>query len=253
MRIEAVTVCVNYADFLARTLPTVRSQVDAMAVVTAPFDADTARLAAGHGCSVLATDAFYRGDAFNKGRALEEFFASDVFELGGWVLVVDADIALPPTARAVIERMVLQPDTLYGASRLACPTSADWDCIGAEQGAWHVDHLQPFPVRAELAGFFHLFRPGAMKRPWYPTDWGHAGGQDSVFEQRWPKQRKERLPIATVHLGDHRANWFGRVTPRWDGGECGGPGEARIREAGRHYTQVRKDGVRAIDAREGRL
>lgn len=44
MRIEAITVSVNYDDFLAETLPLNRPLFDDMIVVTTPEDVETQRI-----------------------------------------------------------------------------------------------------------------------------------------------------------------------------------------------------------------
>jgi hypothetical protein len=74
MFIEAVTVCVGYADFLAETLRANRPHLDRLIIVTSPDDHDTLDLCHDHNLEVIVTRDFYRGgDVFNKGRAIERF------------------------------------------------------------------------------------------------------------------------------------------------------------------------------------
>ena len=59
MRIEAVTVCVDYADFLECTLPSIRAAVDDLVVVTAPADRRTRELCRREDVNAVVTTAMH--------------------------------------------------------------------------------------------------------------------------------------------------------------------------------------------------
>jgi GTP:adenosylcobinamide-phosphate guanylyltransferase len=58
MRVEAVSVCVNYADFLEHTIDSVLAVVDDWVIVTTDSDKDTQRLCKQRGVRCVVTDAF---------------------------------------------------------------------------------------------------------------------------------------------------------------------------------------------------
>ncbi len=213
MDIKAITVCVGYDDFLRLTLPRLVLHVTKVLVVTTPGDVRTHALAAEYPdqVEIYKTDAFYRnGASFNKGLAMEEGF--DFLGRDGWILILDSDIVLP----AVLPPLTLTVGKLYTPSRRILSNAAidglkDVNTIDVEQ----------LPVRQESGnfGYFQLFNaadPVIQQQPWYGIDWVHAGGCDSVFQKRWAKQNRLRMPFHVVHLGDPDNNWFGRSTPRVD-------------------------------------
>lgn len=209
---KAITVCVEYDDLLAISLPENARHFDRMLVVTSPTDHATT-LVANSFENVLAyhTDAFYRrGADFNKGLALEEGF--NVLGRDGWICILDADTVLPRD----VDFSMLEIGKLYCPKRriLTDPTQwsrgLDWSTL-------------PTPPVIEHAGYCQIFHADdpIIKglRPWYGTNWRHAGGCDSDFHQHWPPSRKIWLPWEVLHLGPHGKNWYGRYTARLDGSE----------------------------------
>jgi len=86
------------------------------------------------------------------------------------------------------------------------------------------DHLpqepywKQFPLhkqQVEWAGYTQIFH-GSDKHlstaPWHQTNWKHAGGGDSFFQQKWSTAEKLRPPFEVLHLGHDGRNWCGRVT-----------------------------------------
>lgn len=213
---KVVTVCVDYSDFLSLTLPRNARHFDLVVVVSTPQDHATAAVVRSVPNALLyTTGAFYEGGAaFNKGAALESAF--DLLGRGdglGWFAVIDADTAMPER----IDWPELNPQCLYSPLRrmmvdLPSPPALPPD------GEWSRWPLHP--QRREWAGFFQLAHADAvplLPRPWYPTDWRHAGGCDSEFQAKWPQGRKVRLPFEVLHLGPAGVNWMGRSSPGADG------------------------------------
>jgi len=204
---NALTVSVNYDDLLAITLPRMAAVFDRVCVVTDLHDYDTLLIAESHD-NVFAhqTDAFTRnGATFNKGLAQEE--GLDILGRRGWICCIDSDILLPKS----IHFGDLEPGCLYGAKRRLCDEPQRW------MEPWD---QWPIILDSELGGFLHVFHADdkVLKRqPWYGIDWRHAGGCDSQFEARWPRNRKVRLPLEVLHLGPLKLNWWGRQSARMDG------------------------------------
>lgn len=207
--IRGILVCVEYDDLLEITLASNLQHLDEVLVVTAPADTQTqALVAATPRARLHVTDAFYRqGAEFNKGLALEEGF--DALGREGWILVLDADILLPPQLHWP-ER---DPQQLYGARRRMLDDvtrwspSLDWATL-------------PIGSNPAIVGYFQLFHAAAAvlaSLPWYATNWRHCGGSDDDFRCRWPEARQSHLPFHVLHLGPQFHNWCGRTSPRIDG------------------------------------
>lgn len=222
MGIKAITICVDYDDFLRLTLPRTLQHVDKFLIVTSNADTRTQQLAAEYGVDCFTTDAFYEdGAAFNKGRAMEQGF--DVLGRDGWILILDADIVLPKQ----LPPLDLQIGKMYTPRRRILSN------VDGMSSLPDIPDVQ-IPIRVEHGnfGYFQLFHADdpavRTRRPWYQTDWIHAGGADSVFEKFWRPQNKSGLPFEVIHLGDPDQNWFGRVRPRIDTGEVAD--EAGVRQ-----------------------
>jgi hypothetical protein len=201
MEVRALTVCVNYADFLALSIKRWMSGLTSLTVVTDLNDMATEELCSKHGAQLFRTNAFTRnGGIFNKGAAMEEGRQSFPFE--GWILFFDADVIPPRDWKERIESARPRPGNLYGCRRVECPDISRIDD----------PHLPPAPHDVPGVGFFQLFHasdPVVQKTPLLDTHWIHAGNYDSAFLHLWPRQKRTELPLRLVHTGS-RDNWFGR-------------------------------------------
>jgi len=216
------TVCVEFDDLLAITLPRNMRHFDTTVIVTSSRDSRTCALAGQHGADVFLTEAFWDDEAiFNKGLALEKATSVlGVIEKSDWIAVWDADTILPASA----DFSGLVPGNIYGATRriLEHPKNADyydapamWENLprGIDSYPWGAD-------RVTLGGHlmvFHTRDPVLDSGNWFPMDWAHAGGFDSDFIGKWPSSRQRRLPFDVLHLGLPGRNWMGRITDRLDG------------------------------------
>lgn len=69
--LEAVTVCVGYADILRITMPYNKSLIDSWIIVTSPEDKETFDLCKYYNVPVVVTDKFYEdGAEFNKAKGV---------------------------------------------------------------------------------------------------------------------------------------------------------------------------------------
>lgn len=239
MRIEAVTVCVNYADFLEQTLPHVLDHVDDLVVVTIPEDSRTRGLCHRMGVRCLPTHTFSQwGDGFNKGRGINYGLAN--LRLDGWVLHLDADIALPPRTRWLLGIACLEPHKIYGCDRVDIVGRQAWDDYlasgpSARQQYVHscrVEAPRPFPPGSRLIhvgfggytpiGFFQLWNPGGSGIDRYPETQGSAEHTDVLHAIQWDKEDRQLIPeFYALHLmtqGQTRepgSNWNGRKSPEF--------------------------------------
>lgn len=195
MHTVGMTVCVDYAELLAKSLDTWHATLDTLVVVTAARDQATQRLCAERGIIPLLTDLFWAdGARFNKGRAMALAYEQLVLpELREWMLFFDADIQPPADWREQVAASNPAPGNLYGCYRTR------------ETGELFSD--------PDIAGFFHFAHvsdPHMQVRPIVATQYYHAGNYDSDFQNRWDAAHRVRLPLQVIHHGDDPgANWCG--------------------------------------------
>ena len=115
-KIEAVVVCDRYSDFLRCTLPANKHLFDRIVVVTSAEDRDTQRICEFHHVECVQTDALNsRWNKFCKGAGINEGLSR--LDRNGWVVHLDADIALPPQTRLLLQNANLDPCMIYGIDR----------------------------------------------------------------------------------------------------------------------------------------
>lgn len=236
MKIEAVTVAVNYSDLLAETIPLNRAHFDRWIVVTSPDDHATLDLCHKHNLEVIATRDFYRhGDAFNKGRGVERGLAM----LGhhDWLLHIDADIALPGDFRESLWNADLDPACIHGADRIMITSAEQWSHVRPRlRRSWHCycgnhghrigDRWADIRYGYVPIGFFQLWHHSAdhrhgirLKR--YPDNHQDAARADVKFALQWDRRHRILLPeVFVAHLeaepGKMGLNWKGRKSKKWD-------------------------------------
>jgi len=196
---NALVVSVDYADCLAVTLPRNAKHFEQVVVVSTHEDRATAEVVRHvHNADLIVTDAFYRdGALFAKDLAIVEGLRM----MGGshWITLLDADILLPDP----LPMPTLGIGTLYGARRRMCPTTEPLS-------EWAFYPRQPDRI---FAGYFQLFHsddPNVQPWPNYPID-PKPWYSDTIFQDRWPPEKKHWLPFDVLHIGDPpRQNWLGR-------------------------------------------
>ena len=231
MRLEAVLVCVDYADFLRETLPRNLHLFDRMVVVTSYADQATPGVCKRFGVDCRQTDVgTAQGDVFNKGRMID--YGLGYLSRSDWVVHLDADMVLPPTARDRLGEAKLDPDCVYGIDRVNCVGYAAWQKFASNLDATHPWHQHcvlatpPFPLASRIVlrehggyvpiGFFQLWN--AARRPYrYPLAQGDAEHTDVLFSLQWPLANRRLFPgIVGIHLESEPtrmgANWQGRTT-----------------------------------------
>jgi glycosyltransferase involved in cell wall biosynthesis len=241
VRIEAVTVCVGYGDFIRETLPANLSALDDLVVVTSPDDDETRSICKEFSVRHILSEEHRRDGPFNKARLIQR--GLDQIGAKDWILHLDADIVLPRKFRQLIDVAHLDERCIYGADRQlvrgwdawerfksACGGSA-WDNSNWDAGHWFhptfppmsrwVSHLHGYaPI-----GAFQLFhgsaiRDGGFHLRRYPLRHGDAARTDVQFALQWDRRFRQLLPeVIVLHLDSGKspmgANWEGRTTARF--------------------------------------
>jgi len=227
MYLEAVTICVNYGDFLAQTLPRNKYLFNNYVIVTDTKDHFTKKICDTYNVRCIRTDVFYEnGEGFNKGEGINA--GLDQLKKTDWVLHLDADICLLPDYKNTLKKKNLNPRKLYGLDRLMCNSYEDWLEIIANPisifngitnqynlGGRFIDREQGYlPL-----GYHQLWNPIKGKSIYYPSNFTSADKSDIEFAKKWEKNDRELIPETFgVHLdsGNNKQsgiNWIGRKTP----------------------------------------
>ena len=137
--IEAVTICVDFSDYLSQTLPYTLRVFDNLVVVTSHEDTATQDLCSHWGVQCVRTDLFSKdGSQFLKGAAIN--YGLQFCKGADWLCHLDADIALTaPRTRYWLDRIKdteAVPMALIGATSRAGTTGRN---TGMENRVAHHD------------------------------------------------------------------------------------------------------------------
>jgi hypothetical protein len=211
--LEAVTVCVNYADYLSITIKFNKQIFDDWVVVTSASDEETQTVCANHGVKCIVSNRLYEEAVFNKGKALNDGLS--VLSKRDWLLSLDSDVILPRDFRDEINSLYFDRKTLYGVRRVEPPLALHTikeDICCADIVSWQ----NGFIKRKVPLGYFQLFAADAIKEPIFSEECIRANVYDMKFLDRW--NYKEIIPkLRVVHLphGELGTNWCGRKSGRF--------------------------------------
>lgn len=203
--IVAITVCINYSDYLGSTLPSNAKAIDVMYLGTSSKDEHTIALCKDHpNVRVFEFDedtvVKARGAKLNKSgmvRAMQED-AHRTYP-NAWILILDADIILPPDFKSLVTTFALSTEGLYGITRYDYYSQED---LTAEK-------KKMYPLKH--AGFFQLY----FSKDKYYEPFSMDCTQCDITFVRLFKQRPV-LPGSVSHLGQPCVNWYGRKSPAWN-------------------------------------
>lgn len=207
LKINALTVSVNYHDELKLLIPRWAPFLSSWTIVTKPEDVVTVQMASDAGLRCHQTSIFTaNGATFNKGGALEE--ARKCMPWSDWILLLDSDIVPEAGWYERLKRETLASGNLYSAAR--------YQCNNYRGGYAAIDDPTLGMIRDDLGvGYFQLFHssdPHASVPPGgdlIEPFWLHAGNYDDRLKVRWERLHRRALSIRLVHLGDSN-NWFGK-------------------------------------------
>jgi len=247
MKIEAVSVCLNYDDFLEQTIRVNQSLFDDWVVVTSQSDTATIAVCTRYGVRTAFCPYFQCGEKFAKSLAINIGLAH--LRLEDWVVHLDADTALPRNARKHLANVELDTSCIYGIDRVDCPSFADWQSYLANPNPYEKHYFyhgpRDWPLGSRVGhfdyggyapiGFFQLWnRASGITR--YPSVQGwDAEHTDMLHALQWPRSKRVLIPeITAIHLStggkDWGVNWHGRKSPRFQitpslagDGECPRP------------------------------
>ena len=243
MKLEAVSVCVNYGDILAEVAPHNRPLLDRWIVATTAADEETREVCRKNSIETILCEDFYRdGAKFNKARGINA--ALQQLSGDGFVVHSDSDIAFPFDMRECLKDADITKGNIYGCLRVCVP---GWDCwqktkqqgLYSRYQGWLTEYrdraagtyLGGQPCGPETGytpiGFFQLwhgsetFRWGSPRK-FYPIHHNGAARTDTQFASLWDRKNRIMIPeLLVFHLEHEEAknqmgvNWNGRKSPRF--------------------------------------
>lgn len=236
--IEAVTVCIGYADFLEETVKLNQGLFDRWLIITSPEDTATREVCRRFSLPTLLSRDHLRDGTFNKGRLIERGLQHLSAE--GWRVHIDADTVLPPNFRNLIQTCHLDTSNIYGCDRIMIKSRQQWEQL--KKTGWI--HGNDFHCRVNFPGtyqvgsrwchhaegyvpigFFQMWHSdedlynGARIKP-YPIHHNDACRTDVQHGLQWDRQHRQLVPeLIALHLESEPAalgaNWAGRTTKRF--------------------------------------
>ena len=197
MKIEAVTVCIDYSDCLSRCIQN-KDYVDEWIIVTHHRDDRTIQLCIDNDIRYIESERIYNNGAyFAKGKAINEGLLR--LAKDDWILHIDADQKLPSNFRDIISTQDMDKECIYGAAR-----QYDGKLRVEINPSTGEVHQRP------LVGFFQLWH--SSKFTDYPENSKHAGDDDQDMPLRfnYPEQWKYLDLVLEDTSGEFCMNWYGR-------------------------------------------
>jgi GT2 family glycosyltransferase len=200
----AISVCINYSDYLAQTLPNNRPLFSKYYIITERSDTETIKLAREYDCVLLFSDQKNaNGASFNKSgmiHAAQHFVHKR--HTSDWIVILDADIFLPSDIWKNINVTSLNKNGLYGISRKTYTTYSDY-----------IDERVSSEDKCEtgVIGYFQLY----WNKSKYYTPWSmNCSKCDITFMQLF-RHVRAFTTIYCFHFGEKNINWNGRICTKW--------------------------------------
>lgn len=194
MKIDAVTVSIDYSDYLSKIIFN-KEILENWLIVTHKDDKKTTRLCKENKLNYIYSQKIYENAQFAKCKAINE--GLEYLNPRDWILHIDSDTLLPSDFNDIIKKYVKDKTIIYGSRR--------YDDKGNDtsiaMGSPHIGYS---------VGFFQLWHSSQKNRY---TDPGYTNVEGDVEHDQSFKDRKI-LPLNIIDVQDKRdnkqLNWFGR-------------------------------------------
>lgn len=208
--INAITVCVNYADFLEHTIRNNKEIFYEYLVVTSHDDLETQRLCLDNKVNYLISDRVDQDGGFHKGKAIND----GIMDLNckDWVCVIDADTLIESQSfrKALSKYIPLDENCLYGLKGRGIINSRK-ELEEFKQGRLSIE--SDIYSHCSMVGFFHLWN--LKTRPFYSEVSSNAGLDDVLMRDSFQARYWRELDCYGIHLGPLWLNHSGRVTEKF--------------------------------------
>jgi hypothetical protein len=193
MNIDAITVSIDYSDYLEGIVDN-KDKFDRWLIVTHQSDKKTTEICKKYDLDYIFSKEIYAdGACFAKSRAINE----GIHHLNpqDWLSVVDSDTLLPTDFRSVVEETAHDKEAIYGSIRYT---------LDGERKIENFDGAYSYP-----AGFFQLWHVSKFDS-YYQENMTNTEG-DLQHKNRFEKQLL--LPLKIIDLQKEtgfKENWYGR-------------------------------------------
>ena len=207
MNITAITVSVNYSDYLKLSLEVNHKFFKKWYIITSADDLQTQNLCNNYSNVEVIIFNFKSYGKFNKGGALQ--YAQQIAHKKtpeNLFLIIDSDIILPKSFAQEIQKLNIQENSIYGTIRRMVPSIQDYlnsDLQQFECQSWQRTYGKYCHVPL---GFFQLY-----KTQHYYTKSNNAANCDHIFSHCF--EHKVLISIIVDHIGPQGTNWNGRKSP----------------------------------------
>ena len=193
MTIEAITVSINFGDYLAETLPRNKPLFNHIVVVTSPNDWLTKDVCRINGVEFVETVRHLDEGQFNKGKVINDGLHSRQWR--DWICHIDADTVVPKGFYSRISKMISHKETIYGCHRYMCESQDQWKRYLQTGETKTMGELrrtaQTLPV-----GYFQLWH--SSQNQFYPEDVPLARSTDWRFSKQFKSH--VHLDAHVIHL-----------------------------------------------------
>ena len=213
MKINIISVCVNYSDYLSFTYEYNKEEFvkHNYWIITHSKDTATINFCKQHNISYYTTNAFYQyGSIFNKAASMNNFCQEkyvDILQDNSWTLFCDSDTIVAPVVKEFCE--------IIGHKKTECLYCAN---------RWVCDNMDNFMNKKckfeahDCLGYFQLFSTDIIKNSYEKgekllQDSGTCAVYDEVFARQF--NCRMRLSIPVMHIGPTHINWHGRKSCHW--------------------------------------
>ena len=205
--IDAVTVCVDYSDYLEHVIENNRKCFDRWLIVTAPHDTATICLCKTNNVECIVSDRVMDG-GFCKGRAINDGLV--YLNARDWIVQLDADTLLNPQdfKKSLCSR--LDKNKFYGLiGRYQVNSIAELRQF-CDQPLVFQDQLEHVGL---MVGYFQMWH--STMRQLYPEESLTAGLDDILMRDSYHTDKWAVLGTYAVHLGPMWVNHGGRKSERF--------------------------------------
>lgn len=222
--IGALTVCVNYSDYLECIISNAH-HFDEWLIVTSREDRDTQELCDRYQLGCVFSDRIYKSDGtfdavFQKAAALNDGLERLQSK---WAITIDSDILLPTNFRGYLDSLSLDVNCLYGLrGRRICSNVTQFSVLRDREN-WLENDASP---GSDIYGYFQMFSLNGpnTRYPEVPESEMESRmreplkGCDVLFSDCFDSESRHKFSAVGLHLGPVEQNWKGRVSKQFTNG-----------------------------------